>query len=389
MSAVSRATNLICNTLGSLPWRLQAGGRDPSTSTYSLPPPQWVTDPMLLRLDGRAGGSPAPAARRLSVSNFWSSWVRSALLRGMGYLIFEVGGEGQPVAGTLRLLHPDMVGTVDEPYLHRRIGDPGAGVETDRDGLFMVGGRVYRLVELRNPLSPVDESGLAQGVLEMHAAEYGVARQQVEYGSGMYRSGVPAGYLKVSTPNFNKEQAEKLKARWLEAHGGDRKSIAVLNATTDFQPISLSPVDMALIESRKMTLVDIANMFSIPVYHLNGGYSDGLTYSNAESRSSDLVTYAFLPWAAAIESVITSLLPQGQFLEIVFSGLLRADTKTRYEAYSAALRDGWMTVNEVRLLESLPPLAEGGTGQPFYPMDPLAPFAPAADEALTPEGTDR
>jgi hypothetical protein len=35
---------------------------------------------------------------------------------------------------------------------------------------------------------------------------------------------------------------------------------------------------------------------------------------------------------------------------------LRADTTSRWNAYSVALRDGWMTKDEVRALEDLPPL---------------------------------
>jgi hypothetical protein len=113
-------------------------------------------------------------------------------------------------------------------------------------------------------------------------------------------------------------------------------------------------------------------------------YFTGNTYSNAESRNRDFLSYSLMPWANAVEDELTSLTPQGQYIEVSFTGLLRADTQTRYQAYSTAIRDGWLKPNEVRLMESLPPLAEGGTGQPFYPVDPAVPYAPDKDEAVQP-----
>jgi HK97 family phage portal protein len=309
---------------------------------------------------------------------FWAQFMRSALLKGMGYLIFEEDVLGAPIAGTLRLLNPDMVSPQwADGYIYRRIGNEqiqgGGYVETDFDGHFTLGGRTYRLIELLNPTGWVDEYGMTKGVLEMHATELGLANQAISYGTGSFRSGVPAGYLKTSVPNFNKEQADKLRARWLEHHGGDRRSIAVLNATTDFVPIQMSPLDMALIESRKMSLIDIANAFGVPAYMLGGSDGGSNTYSNAESRNRDFLSYSLLPWANALEDALSSLVPQAHYFEVAFNGLLKPDTATRYAAYSTALQDGWLTVDEVRLLESLPPME---TNQAFGGPPAIDPNVP-------------
>lgn len=379
LAAVTRATSLICDTISALPWRYLSGGQDPQTSIMEFPSPRWIQDPQLDRSDARFGPPTIPAAVRLPRAGFWAQWMRSALLRGMGYLIFEEDFGGGPIAGTLRLLNPDAVAPVQSPdgFVHRRIGPAGGdGIETDFDGRFAVGPRPYRLVELRNPTGWVDEYGLTKGVLEMHAVELGLALQALTYGTGAYRSGVPAGILKTSVPNFNKEQADALRARWMEHHGGDRKSIAVLNATTDFMPLpNASPVDLELINSRKMSLLDIANAFGVPAYMIGGSDGGSNTYSNAESRNRDFLSFSLLPWANAVEDVLSSLVPQGQYLEVAFSGLLKPDTATRYKAYSMALRDGWLSVDEVRLLESLPPMQParpfGGPPQ----MDPGLPLS--------------
>lgn len=373
LSAITRATSLICS-ISSLPWRLLTGGASPGTSIVELPAPRWVLDPMLHRPDGRfPKSSPVSAALRLPRAAFWGQWIRSALLKGVGYLLFEEDYAGAPIAGTLRILNPDLVSPQqqfgDDAYVYRRIGSERTGlwVDTDYDGRFMLGDRLYRLVELLNPTGWVDELGLTRGVLETHAREIGMAESALEYGRGMYRSGVPSGFLKVSTPGFTKERADQLKAQWNAAHGGDRRSTAVLNATTDFTPLSMSPIDMELIASRQASLTDIANAFGVPQHLLGGSDGGSSTYSNAESRNRDFVVFSLSPWANAVEDVLTSLFPDGQWLEVNFNGLLRADTATRFAAYSQALRDGWMTPNEVRLLESLPPL---DPDQAFRGIDP-------------------
>jgi HK97 family phage portal protein len=368
LAAVQRATNLIATTVGGLPCRLLTGGPSVRLSRIEAPPPRWLSDPMLHRPDDRFGPSPTSAAVTLTRSKFWSEFIRSALLRGRGCMVFEEDASGIPIAGTVRLLNPDMVAPAqdgDGPVI-RRIGvDDEPQVETDRDGRFVLGNRLFRLMELLNPLSPVDEYGSAKGVLELCQPELAQAVQMVRYGSSMFRSGVPSGYLKVQVPAFNKERSDQLRAQWDVAHGTGERQTAVLNATTDYVPIQMSPVDMNLVRSRQMALMDIANAFGVPVYSLGGNDGGSNTYSNAESRNRDFILYSLTPWIAALEDVLTSLVPVGQYVTVDTTTWLKADTATRFAAWHQALEDGWLTPDEIRLLEGLPPLSEDKSlGQP-------------------------
>ena len=86
---------------------------------------------------------------------------------------------------------------------------------------------------------------------------------------------------------------------------------------------------------------------------------DSSTYANVESRMIELRTFTLLPWERRIESTLDAQLPRGTGLRIRWDGLLRADTTTRYEAYKNAIDAGFMTVDEIRALEDLPPLGGG------------------------------
>ena len=65
------------------------------------------------------------------------------------------------------------------------------------------------------------------------------------------------------------------------------------------------------------------------------------------------VRFTLRPLAIKIEEAMSTLLPRGQRATFNFDAVLRADTRTRYEAHEIALRAGFMTVEEIRALEGL------------------------------------
>jgi HK97 family phage portal protein len=143
----------------------------------------------------------------------------------------------------------------------------------------------------------------------------------------------------------------------MSQHGGTRPKIAVLNATTDFQELRMDPFAAQLSELRRMSTLDIAQLFGVPPYLL-GLPGDSATYANVESRAIEFREYTLLPWIRLIESCLDAQFPRGTSLKIKTAGLERADTATRYNAYKTALDAGFLTINDVRRLEDLPELGE-------------------------------
>jgi HK97 family phage portal protein len=140
----------------------------------------------------------------------------------------------------------------------------------------------------------------------------------------------------------------------------------VLNATTEFHPLSITPVDSDLVAAMSANLGDLANAFGIPPYMI-GAPVDSNTYANVESRRMDLTTFTYLPWSARIEATLDAQFPRGTSLKVGLDALLRADTSTRYATYAVALDKGILTVDEVRALEDRPPL--NGTVPVLTPPD--------------------
>ena len=74
----------------------------------------------------------------------------------------------------------------------------------------------------------------------------------------------------------------------------------------------------------------------------------------------ELYQLTLLPWIGRIEAVLDAQLPAGTMSRIAVDGLLRADIKTRFEAYAIGIDKGILTVDEVRAYENRPPLREAG-----------------------------
>ena len=292
----------------------------------------------------------------MSVVDFRTQWITSALWFGDGYMWVPVrDSSGQPVPPIWHL-HPSQVVIEGGRYFLR-------GGQTDV--LFGTGTTseveipAEQLIHLRG--MPPYHHGHGSGVLDLHGAELGLAASVRSYAMGQFSSGVPTGYLKVNGPNPTQEQVDLLKAKWMAQHGTGRRSIAVLNATTDFTPISLSPLDAQLDMARQWSLRDIGLAFGVPASFL-GIPGDSSTYSNVESRFIELRTYTLLNWIRRIEAALGAEFAYGTDVKIVTAGLERGDTTSRYTDYKLALDAGFMTIDEVRELEDLPPLDAAGNG---------------------------
>lgn len=347
LSAVMHATRLCVEPLATMPWLVRdSAGR-------MSPAPQWITDPMLARSDARFGVPDemiAPATHIKSAPEFWSEWLTDALWNGRGFLLFAEDATGQPRAGTLRVVPSQHVQATGTSGASRWVVWTLSGsLEFDVSGR-LIGERSVRLVMLRGepPYDPV--TGYGTGVLQRAAGDLELLARIQRYSAGVYRSGVPSGYLKVTTPTFTAADAEALKAKWMEARNSDGRTVAVLNATTEFNAIQISPEDMAVIESKRLSLLDTALAFGVPPYQL-GAAQSSLTYSTTELEMQAMVLITHQPKAARVEGALSPLMPRGRSLEIDFRGMLRGDTATRTAYYSTLVGLGAMSPRMVAELE--------------------------------------
>ena len=345
LPAVTRCTSLICDTIGGAPWFVRSGWD-------RLPTPAWIEDPQALRIDGRVADPGRVTEVRLSAMEFWSQWILAALWLGDGFVYAPIRDESGAPRPPLWQLHPLMVKIEDGQYFANEIElEPGS------------------IIHLRG--APPYFNGRGSGVLTRHGADLGLSVAVRRYAHSTFHSGIPAGYLKAQSAGMTKDQAMELRREWMKHHGRGRRSIAVLNSTVDFSPISVSPLDAELSKQREWGLRDIAIAFGVPAWFL-GVPGDSSTYANVDSRMVELRTFTELPWTRRIESCLDAQFPHGTELKINLDALLRADTKSRMEAYKLALDMGVLTIDEIRALEDRPPISVAN----LTDMDPALPEMP-------------
>jgi len=369
--AITRATTLICDSLASVRWQVMRGRE-------VLPTPRWVSDPALSRPDGRISDWQPTGRNPLGPVAYWAQAILSALWYGDAFLYV---GTRSPDTGSptppLLTLHPLMVDIV-LPGSRDQSDDrePGYWLRSHEDdrGIRLMPEEVIHI-----PGMGPYWAGRGRGAITGHMKSWAESVAQRNYSTGLFTAGVPAGYLKVTAPNLTPEQAKDLKRDWEEARGEvlGQRDIAVLNAVTDFVPVQMDPESAQMADARRQSTLDVANAFGVEPYML-GLPSDNATYANIESRMRHFVQFTLLPWARRIEGALDSEFPQGTGLVLDLDSMTRADTNTRIAYYEHGLTEGWLTIDEVRAAEGLPPLPVENT-PPVALVEPQPDPSPAPD----------
>lgn len=168
------------------------------------------------------------------------------------------------------------------------------------------------------------------------------------------------GILKVKAPLTSQTQAEGIKARWMQknagvGHAGD---IAILDAETDFQDITIPPESLQFLESRRWQTTEIARWFGVPP-HLVGDVEKSTSWGTGiEQQNLGLHTYTLSGHTTPIEQRATREIvgTRGQNAKFNLDALMRGSTQERYQALQVAAGGPWMSVNEARISENRKPL---------------------------------
>lgn len=189
----------------------------------------------------------------------------------------------------------------------------------------------------------------------------GVAIATEKYGAKQFGSGTMLSGILSTEQKLDQAQADSLKARWRAVHSGvtNAHDIAVLGSGTKFQPISVSPHDAQFIEAQRFSVAQVARIFGVPPHLLMDTERSTSWGTGIEQQSIELVRFTLRTWLVRVEQRLTRLLPAPQYVRFSVEGLLRGDTKARYESYAIARNWGWLSVNEIRELEDRPPV-DGG-----------------------------
>ena len=282
----------------------------------------------------------------LQRDEFISQIMVSLLLDGNAF-IHVVRDGGDVVA--LTVLDPTRVHVRRNQAYRVEYALRDSNVVFDRD-------EILHITEMRKPgslrgVSRIDELKETLGLtaaLDDFAARF--------FGQGSTTSGL------IEVPgNLTREQAKDLIDAFEEGHKGLARSHrpGVLFGGAKFSKTGVDPNEAQMLESRKMQVEVIASTFRVPLHMLSAAIPGAASYASVEQNAIQFATYTIRPYVQKIESALTTLLPPGVFIRFNMDSILRGDIQTRFSAYSTGTQAGFLSVNDIRRIEDLPPV-EGG-----------------------------
>lgn len=222
--------------------------------------------------------------------------------------------------------------------------------------------RIILQGEMLHLMGMSDDGMVGRSVLDDAAQTLGLAYSVVEYGAKFFANGAAPGGVLMHPNAIGPEAMENIKKEWTDLFTGFRNAhkLAVLEEGMRYEKIQLSAEDAQFIESRKLSPVDICQFFRMPPHKV--GILDKATFSNIEQQSIEYYTDALLSHLVNFEETANRdlLKTEKEQASLYFRFnpdiILRADIKTRYEAYRIATGQPWQTPNETRAKEEMNPL---------------------------------
>ena len=234
---------------------------------------------------------------------------------------------------------------------------------------------VANVVHVRRGADPdVPVRGL--GVVEQHLRSLErVAVQEAYEQQTLSNAAVPSVAVISNNPNLGEDEAAEAKTDWLAKYSGPARVPAILPAGTQVIPLGWSPDDAQLTEARRLSLLDVANMFNLDGYYL-GAPNATLTYQSPGANFSNLLRLSLEPILADFEDAWSmSWLPRGHRERFDRLQLTRDDFAATIDTLAVAVASGILTVDEARQYLALPVVG----GQPTL----LAPTATESEEEPT------
>jgi len=200
--------------------------------------------------------------------------------------------------------------------------------------------------------------------IRMQAGAIGLGMAATDFGAKFFSNGATPSGILAHPEKLSKEAADRLRSEWTRLYSGNSNAhkTAVLQEGMTYQQIGLPPGDAQFIESRKLSVTDVARIFRVPPHLL--GDLERSTFSNIEHQSIEFITHSLRPWLVRWEQELNRklLMPSEKgkyFIEHKIDALLRGDTNSRFTSYATARQWGWLSINDIRRLENLSPIPEG------------------------------
>jgi HK97 family phage portal protein len=276
--------------------------------------------------------------------------VMYALAWGNAVSEIEWAGNGRPIA--LWQQHPRDVNITREKTGRKRLVYE---INSERHGrtVSLYSDEVFHL------FGPSFDGVQGVSVVKYARESMAVAVASDRFSSGFFAGGAaPLGILKHKGKLA--DGGKRIRESWEELHKGPKRRVGVLEEGMDYQQIGMSQEDAQFLETKQFSIAEVARWLRMTPHKLMD-LTHG-TFSNIEHQSIEYVGDCLGQWIAPFEQEADRKffgVKDARYCRHNVAGLLRGDTKSRFEAYNVGRLGGWLCVDDILALEDRNPLPDG------------------------------
>lgn len=336
ISAVNACVECLCNSMSKLP-----------VFVMNAKTKEHVEHRLLRLLSVRPNEAMTPAVYKKLVE-------ANRLMGGNGYVLIMRNPNTSRVEELIPIHYNYVAPWLDETgKLWYLVTNPGTG-ELRKLGNFDI---LHYKAYTEDGINGISVLSRAQEVIDTSKAAQ-------KYENGFYtRNARPVGILKTDS-HMDKPSKDKIREEWNKIHEGVDNAfrIAVLDLGIDYKQISMSNKDTQFVESKAVSVEDIARFFGVPLYKINAGKQ---TYNSNEQNGIEYVVGTLHPIVTQYEEEDTYKLlfekEQKQGLEIRRNMMaeLRGDFTSRGAWYRTMREIGAYSVDDIMDLEDRPAVPGG------------------------------
>lgn len=194
-----------------------------------------------------------------------------------------------------------------------------------------------------------------QGLLELASKTLDTAIQEESYTRNLFKNGLSSKAILNSKTPLRKEIKDKLRTDLKNLYSGVQNagSVMVLEGEMNLIPLTMTPSDVRLIESRNFSITEISRWLNIPKHMLNMDRSQGM-YSNITQERQQLLSNTLTPFMIAIEESLNQKLLTDEeraneyYFKFDTSELLRLTPEDQSAYMLNLFQAGVVTISEVR-----------------------------------------
>ena len=271
----------------------------------------------------------------LSGAEFKKAIVMDYLLHKGGYVFIN------RIGNNIKSLH--YVEEAEVSFIHNV--DP-----IFKEYRIMVRGKQYYPFQFLKVLRQTENGYYGKSIIDQCPKILATAYNELKYENTLVKTGGNKRGFLQSAKHLSESVITSLKEAFKRLYSDSAENVVVLNDGISFQEASSTAVENQMNENRKLNATEICKIFGIPESIITGG-----------ATQSDKINYAqfcIIPILEEFQNALNrDLLLEKEkdrlFFQADVGELVKGDMLTRYNAYSVAIKSGWIQPDEVRRKENM------------------------------------